>query len=244
MPATAVVLAGAAPQVKEPINKKEPINNLSEQPLRFVAPTHMGIDILKLLAELEEIVDNTSKVMGVMLRFDEDRFHMTLMKIRANLPEEMKRASKLVRDSERMVEETKDTADKLIGEARKSAQQEIDRGKADAARMKEQAFAEIAREREALSREARQISVESKSAAEQAIVDARTQASKLVAESDIVRAADQQAREARQRAEADAAATRNGANEYAASILANLQQTLGKASAEIDRGREVLDRRK
>ncbi len=238
MPATAVVVNSATQQNQEQGSRQ------SEPPLRFVAPTHVGIDILKLLADLEEIVDKTNKVMGVMVRFDEDKFHMTLMKIRANLPEEMKRASKLVRDSERMVEETKETADRFIAEARKSAQLEIERAKADGSRLRDQAQAEIDKEREALKREAKQISSESRTAAEQAIEEARAEASKLLAESDIARAAELQAKETRSRAEADAAATRRGANEYAASVLSNLQQTLGKASTEIDRGREVLDRRR
>jgi len=237
-PETAVVVA-ASELPNRDLNQSRP-----EPPLRFIAPSHTGIDILKLLAELEEIVDKSNKVMGVMLRFDEDRFHMTVMKIRANLPEEMKRASKLVTESERMVEETRQTADKFIAEARKSAQQEIERGKAEAARLKDQALAESAKEREARSREASQISAQSKTQAEQAIAEARVQASKLVAESDIVREAELQARETRSRAEADAAATRKGANEYAASVLTGLQQALGKASSEIDRGREVLERRK
>jgi hypothetical protein len=232
-PTTAVVVSTGGEQIKA----------LSDSPLRFIAPSHTGIDILKLLAELEEIIDKSNKVMGVMLRFDEDRFHMTVMKIRANLPEEMKRASKLMQDSERIVQETKQSSDKFIEDARKGAQLEIERGKAEAARLKEQALAEIAKEREALSREAVRLNSESKTAAEQAIVEARKQASKLVSESDIVRTAESQARETRARADADAAATRKGANEYAASVLAKLQQTLGKVSAEIDRGREVLEKR-
>ena len=77
---------------------------------RFVAPTHGGVDILKLLTELEDLVENTRKVpVRRLIGFDEDKFHMTIMKIRANLPEEMKRASKLARDQERIVEETRRT---------------------------------------------------------------------------------------------------------------------------------------
>ena len=97
---------------------------------RFVAPTHGGVDILKLLTELEDLIENTPKKMGMMFRFDEDKFHMTVMKIRANLPEEMKRASKLARDSERIVEESREHADHIVEEARKNAMSEFERGKA------------------------------------------------------------------------------------------------------------------
>lgn len=215
----------------------------AQEPMRFVAPTHGGIDILKLLTDLEHIVDRSPKVMGAMLRFDEDKFHMTVMKIRANLPEEMKRASKLVRDSERIVEETKETSDKIITDTRYSAQQELERAKSEAARLKEQALAEIVKEREALDREAKQMSKESKLAADQTIAEARQQASKLVADSEIIRAAEAIARDIRSRSEADAAAIRKGANDYAAGVLNNLQQALGKAATEVERGREVLDKR-
>ena len=77
--------------------KKPAANGSNADTPRFVAPTHGGVDILKLLTELEDLIENTPKKMGMMFRFDEDKFHMTVMKIRANLPEEMKRASKLAR---------------------------------------------------------------------------------------------------------------------------------------------------
>lgn len=244
-PARAVVNSPAASTgVAKEAEQEKPVREQPDQPLRFVAPTHSGVDILKLLTELDEIVDNSHKIMGAMLRFDEDRFHMTVMKIRANLPEEMKRASKLVRDSERMIEETKETSENIITEARKGAQKEIDQGKSESQRMKELAMAEIVKEREALDREARHVSSESKLAADRTIAEARVQASQLVSDSEIVRNAEAAARDIRARAEAEAAATRKGANEYAAAILTNLQQTLGKAASEIDRGREVLERRK
>src|SRR5207244_2990005 len=98
---------------------------------RFVAPTHGGVDILKLLTELEDLVENTRRgPMGMLFRFPEDQFHMTVMKIRANLPEEMKRASKLARDSERIVEESREHAGHIVEDARQAALKHLEGGKA------------------------------------------------------------------------------------------------------------------
>src|SRR5215472_12156313 len=116
-----------------PVRSDETAKTAPDTP-RFVAPTHEGVDILKLLSELEDLVENTPHgPFGTLFRFNEDAFHMTIMKIRANLPEEMKRASKLARESERIVEESRENAERVVEDARKSALSEFERGKAEAA---------------------------------------------------------------------------------------------------------------
>lgn len=212
------------------------------EPLRFVAPTHGGVDILKLLTELEDLIENTPKMMGALLRFDEDKFHMTVMKIRANLPEEMKRASKLARDTERIVEETRENAERIIADARQAAQQDFERSKTEAARLREQAQAEIVHEREALEREAQHQQQEMQRTAEQMLTEARSQAAQITADSEIVRMAEAMAQDLKARAEAEATAVRKGADDYARDVLANLEGVLGNAVTQIQRGRDMLER--
>ena len=75
-----------------------PASTESASPPRFVPPTAGAVDILKLLTDLEDQIESTGRgPFGTLFRFDEDRFHMTVMKIRANLPEDLKRASRLAR---------------------------------------------------------------------------------------------------------------------------------------------------
>ncbi len=238
---------------KPELNPGHSADNNSATVPRFVAPTHEGVDILKLLTELEDLVEGSPKMMGALLRFDEDKFHMTIMKIRANLPEEMKRASKLARDSERIVEETRDNADRVVSEARRAALQELERGRAEATHLKEEAREEGRRQsaeaqteanriRQNADAEARQKLAEAQRNAAELIAEAEAQAAQLVSDSQIMQHAMAQAQELQARAEQEAAAVRRGSDDYAKDVLVNLENVLGKAVTQVQRGREMLER--
>jgi len=209
---------------------------------RFVAPTHSGVDILKLLSELEDLVENTPKRLGVMFRFDDEKFHYLIMKIRANLPEEMKRASKLARDSERIVEESRENAGRILVEAREAALTEFEQGKVEASRLHEETLTELRRMHAEAEREARRIEAAAQKAGEECLAAARAQAMQAVAESEVLRQAQETAQEIQARADAQAQAVRQGADDYARDVLANLEAVLGKAVVQIQCGRELLER--
>lgn len=226
---------------------------VSEVP-RFIAPAHGGVDILKMLTELEDQIDHTRKgPFGTLLGFDEDRFHMTIMKIRANLPEEMKRASKLVREHERIVEETLTTAERIKQGALRSAQIEQERASGEIARLREQTRLET----EALRAEAANVLAAAHAAAEREsayilesaqarcrdiLEEARAQAAYLVSDSEILQQAQVVAQDIEQRTAEQAQAVRRGADDYARDVLANLEGVLDKATLQIQRGRELLER--
>jgi len=224
------------------------------EPLRFVAPTHGGVDILKLLTELEDLVENTKHgPFGILLGFNEDAFHMTIMKIRANLPEEMKRASKLARDSERIVEETRANAEKLLTEARQSVNVDYERAQVEATRLREATLketariqetveAELARKRKAAEEEAERIVAEARQEGEAELADARLRAEQLVEDSEIVQMAQALAQDIRTRAEEEATATRQGGDAYAHDVLERLEHILDGAVTQIQHGRELLER--
>ena len=223
-------------------NPANAVVTATEDAPRFVAPTHGGVDILKLLTELEDLIENTPKKMGMMFRFDEDKFHMTVMKIRANLPEEMKRASKLARDSERIVEESREHADHIVEEARKTALTEFERGKSEIAKTREQLDSERKKIREAAERENRQTLEEARTAAGQILMEAQQQAARLVAEDAITQQARLEAQTLSQTAAQEAVGIRRGADDYARDVLGNLEAVLGKAAAQVQRGREMLEK--
>ncbi len=210
---------------------------------RFVAPTHSGVDILKLLSELEDLVENTRRgPAGILFRFDDEKFHYLVMKIRANLPEEMKRASKLARDSERIVEESRGSAERILIEAHEAALSELESAKAEAERLLEGADLEARGRLEEAQREARHLQEAARQAAEEVLAAARAQAAQLVADSQIVQQAQVMAQDLQARTHQEAMAVRQGADDYARDVLANLEAVLGKAMTQIQRGRDMLER--
>jgi len=212
-------------------------------PPRFVVPPQGSVDLLKLLTELEELVEKTPRLpMGTLFRFDEDRFHMTLMKIRANLPEDLKRASKLARESERIVEETRENVERVTEGARKAALTELERGRAEAARLKEQAVAEAQRLHEAAVQEGQRIQDEARVEAERILEAAHAEAAALVSESGILRQAEGVAEDIKKRAWQEAEKMQRGADDYAHGVLANLEITLGKTLAQVQQGRVLLEK--
>ncbi len=235
-------------------------------PPRFVPPAAGAVDILKLLTDLEDQVESTSRgPFGTLFRFDEDRFHMTVMKIRANLPEDLKRASRLAREMEVTSVEAREQAQRALSDGRQGARAELERARAEANQLRERAQAAAAAVqsdaeasamalRSTAEREAARIQQETETEAERMIDEARrtgfsmldaaqAQADRAVAQSEITRRAEERAREILESAEQDGNSVRNGADNYARDVLANLEAVLGKALGQVAQGRTVLDRR-
>ncbi len=190
---------------------------------RFVPPSRNDVDILKLLTNLEEMVENTHRLpLGIFFGFPEEAFLTTLLKIRANLPEEMRLAARMAQEQTRLLEETKTECARLKEETRTSAQQSLETGRTQAQTL------------------ARQHLEEAQKQAEQILQDAREKAKTLVAESEIVQQALLVARETTRRAEEEAHETTRGADQYALTVLTNLEDVLQKATGQIQRGRALL----
>lgn len=67
-------------------------------------------DILKLLDGLEELTDNAYSFFGKAWGVDVEEFHMLTNKIRASLPDEVRRASRVASDSDKIVSAAKEEA--------------------------------------------------------------------------------------------------------------------------------------
>ena len=249
----------------------------AQSPPRFVPPATGAVDILKLLTDLEDQVESTSRgPFGTLFRFDEDRFHMTVMKVRANLPEDLKRASRLAREMEVTSEEAREQVARMIADGQQQARAEMERARAEAAQVRERAEqaanamraeaeqaasamrmeAEQAADklRETASQETARLRQETEAEAERIIDEARrtgfgmldsahAQVEQTLIESEVMRQAENRARETLESADQTAAAVRRGADDYARDVLANLEKVLGKALGQIEQGRSVLDRR-
>jgi cell division septum initiation protein DivIVA len=93
------------------------------------------VDILKLLDKLEDIVDDsTCEVWGRAYGVKTEEFHMLINKIRASLPDEVRTASRLASDS-----------DKIVSAAREEARIMVEHAREEAAKMIEEAREQVAR---------------------------------------------------------------------------------------------------
>ena len=238
----------------------------SQSPPRFVPPPAGGVDILKLLTDLEDQVESTARgPFGTLFRFDEDQFHMTVMKIRANLPEELKRASRLARELQQTSEDAREQVDRAVADGKQGARAELERARGEAAQIRERAQETAAvlqaeadekarAQRERAEYEAARIQQETEAETARMVEEARrtgfgmldaaqAQAAKALAEHEITRRAEEKAREIVDAAEQEASAVRHGADNYARDVLTNIELVLGKALGQIEQGRSVLDRR-
>ena len=95
------------------------------------------IDVMKLLDELEEHVEGSKQVMNKALWVDLDEFFARTNKIRASLPEEIKRATRIAKEGNRILEDAKEEARRLIEEARAEAERTVGTARAEAERLVE-----------------------------------------------------------------------------------------------------------
>lgn len=98
------------------------------------------MDILRLLEELQEItVEKPRSVFGLTWNYNREEVLMQISKVRASLPQELKQAVNLTRESERIVESAREDAATTIENGRREFQRLVDEAKEEAARIVEQA---------------------------------------------------------------------------------------------------------
>ena len=221
----------------------------------FVAPAHASVDILKMLTDLEECVLKAKHFppLGMMFGFNEENFTTTLMKIRANLPEELKKAQKVTKDSEQISDNARHEADQLVSEARTLAANELDRCKRDAAEMQSVAQKEAEHSINEAREQAQHILAEAEARAEEMLLEtavvqaAQTRADKIEQEAEeeatyLRSQASTEAQQMLERSGQESNALRKGADDYAHETLITLESALSKAIVQIQHGREALER--
>lgn len=120
-----------------------------------------AIDTYKVLDQLEALVEDSKKFMG-FVRLDEDEFFMLVSKLRASLPEDVRRAGKITQNSDKIMEAAQSEAEmaidsahgdaqKLIAEAHSEAEQVLTEAKAQSEALVQQS--EIQRIASAQARE-------------------------------------------------------------------------------------------
>lgn len=187
----------------------------------YVPPDMEAVDVFRLLDQLEELPEKAKHLpFNTLVGFDQEKFYYLVLKVRANLPEDMKKAYRVAKDTERIVDA-----------ARGAAEQELENSRLEAARTREAAEADAAR-----------ILENARSEAQRIIEQARSQAAAMVDHSEVTRMAQAQAKDILARAETEANEIRKGADDYARDVLANIEGVLTRTIATVQRGREILEK--
>ena len=92
-------------------------------------------DILKLLDGLEELAENSYSFFGRAWGVDLEEFHMLTNKIRASLPDEVRRASRVANDSDKIVSAAKEEAAVISEHATEEASRVVEEARQMAAKL-------------------------------------------------------------------------------------------------------------
>ncbi|MDH7600920.1 MAG: hypothetical protein QHI38_02095 [Armatimonadota bacterium] len=92
-------------------------------------------DILKLLDSLEELAEKSYSLFGKAWGLDLEEFHMLVNKIRASLPDQVRRASRMATDSDKIIASAKEEAEAIIQNANKEAERIVAEARQMAAKL-------------------------------------------------------------------------------------------------------------
>ena len=212
------------------------------------------MDIIKLLNELDRMIDEQKTVMSMTWNFHAEDYLDITNKIRASLPEDVKKASRVTAESDKIVDGARVTAeqtledatveaDEIIREARINAERHLRETEAETNKMNLTAEAQAAKTVEEARVRAEKMLAEAHAHSEKKVTDAVQQAEAMLSQSELVRLATAQAREIVAAAEQDSSSLRLGADQYAHGVMTDLEKQVGELIATIQRGRMKLDGR-
>jgi len=212
------------------------------------------MDIIKLLNELEQLIDEQKTVMSLAWNFHPEDYHDITNKIRASLPEDVKKASRVTAESDKIVDGARETAeqtledatveaDEIIREARINAERHLREAEAEVNKMSLTAETSAKKTVEEARVRAEKMLADAHQSSETKVADASHQAEIMLGQSELVRLATAQAREIVASAEEDSASLRLGADQYAHGVMTDLEKQVGELMATIQRGRMKLDGR-
>lgn len=201
------------------------------------------MDIIKLLNELERLIEGQKTFVGLTYDFHADDYLDITNKIRASLPEEVKRASRLTAESDKIVDGAREAAEQTLEDATVEADEIVRESRINAERMLREAEAQSNKMTLSAEATAKQTVEDSRQRAEKMLADSHQQSEMMVSQSEVVRLATAQAREIVAAAEYETQSLRHGADEYAHGVMTDLEKQVGELMATIQRGRVKLDQR-
>lgn len=211
------------------------------------------MDILKLLDEIESLVEDAPRFLGY-IQLDREEFFDLVSKTRAALPDEVRKASKVAADSDKIVGSARELAEQKVMDAQQQAQQLQQMAQASAekvnqdARSKAEQCLRVAQEQaDRLLSDAKSTAVmlveEAKGQAEKLVTDAQQHADFLVSEHEITRSAGATARDLIVTAEHESKELRKGSEQYAHDELMRMERVLSDGLLAVQKGRLKLEQR-
>jgi len=191
-----------------------------------------AIDIRKLIDELESLVEESYHFMNLSWGLDREEFFKLTNKLRASLPDEVRKAVRVTAESDKIIGGAREAAEQTLTDAHNEAKLTLQNAQSQADK--------IVREAEVRAQARVQ---EAETYAKKAIAEAHAQAEHALAESEVMRLATAQAREIINGAEREARDMRRGGEEYAREELGRLEKVLQEAVHTVSRGRGKLDQR-
>lgn len=200
------------------------------------------MDTLKVIDQLEIMVEQARPKLLGFVHLDEDHFFQLTAKLRASLPEDVRRAGKLNESTEQVLHEAQTRAEEIVSTAQAQGHRIVDDAHQEAERM-----LDAARD------EARRVSDTAQTHAGRTLTEAKEKQQTLTEQSEIARIATAQAREIIAQAEAEAEQIRLGADDYARETLVQLEEQVQAAARQVtnrfdqvlgtvQRGRQTLER--
>lgn len=101
----------------------------------FLNAANSQDDVLRLLDKLEELADSTQSFLGRAWGLNLEEFHMLTNKIRASLPDDVRRASRVASDSDKIVTAAKEEAIGILEQAGAEAERVVQEARQMAAKL-------------------------------------------------------------------------------------------------------------
>jgi cell division septum initiation protein DivIVA len=93
------------------------------------------VDLERLIDDLESRVESSKQILNHAVWVDLDDFFDLTRRIKANLPDEIRRAARVSREGTRIVEDARDQARRMLEEARAEAERLVRTARAEAEQM-------------------------------------------------------------------------------------------------------------
>ena len=166
-----------------------------------------------------------------------------LNQAREALPEDLVAADAVVADADAVLDRADQTAAITVQEATAKAKSIVDEARDRADTMLRQATEESDRKVARSQEEAAEIRQRTQTDMERQILDAQAQAARLVSEEAVLKTAQDEARKLLHQARVEAGDLRLGADDYAATTLAQVNQLLTDLSRRTEAGRRTIAER-
>ena len=201
--------------------------------------------VIAALDQIEDLVESSRAVpLSASIMVNKAEILDLLAQAREALPEDLVAADAVVADADAVLGRADSAAETRIAEANSRASSTLDQANERAAQILADAEEEAERTRSRANEEATALVSQARSDAEATIADANAQAARIVSTENIVRMAEDRAREIVSEAKRSAASLREGADDYVASSLDELAHLISDLARRTDAGRRTIAERR